>query len=172
MISSDPSTDWRESIAPAEMLTSSSGQCKQLHHLKGNPFRQVIRFHEKSKDKAPPSTPLPQRPRRDPGMPRLPSGQSNPPYLVHTLDGQFVDASGRTLLLRGVNVSGSSKAPPGQPSHVLNGLWESAETGGQSFVGQPFPLDEADEHLTRLRSWGFNMLRYPITWEALEHEGP
>jgi len=54
MISSDPSTDWRESIAPAEMLTSSSGQCKQLHHLKGNPFRQVIRFHEKPKDKAPP----------------------------------------------------------------------------------------------------------------------
>ncbi|KAL4075258.1 glycoside hydrolase family 5 protein [Scleroderma yunnanense] len=105
-------------------------------------------------------------------MPRVPPGQFNPPNLIHTLDGQFVDASGRTLLLRGVNLSGSSKAPPGQPSYVLDGLWESAEAGGRSFIGHPLPLDEADEHLSRLRGWGFNMLRYPITWEALEHEGP
>ncbi|KAH7890152.1 glycoside hydrolase family 5 protein [Phlebopus sp. FC_14] len=112
-------------------------------------------------------------------MPQVPStcpaaGQPTGPYFVHTIDGNFVDSHGRTLLLRGVNLSGSSKAPVGQPSHVLDGFWEAAEAGGKSFVGQPLNLDDgsADEHLSRLRGWGFNTLRYPITWEALEHEGP
>ncbi|KAI5983227.1 glycoside hydrolase family 5 protein [Pisolithus albus] len=112
-------------------------------------------------------------------MPQVPltctqTGQPLPDYLVHTLDGNFVDSSGRTLLLRGVNLSGSSKAPVGHPSYILNGFWEAGATGNETFVGQPLNLADgsADEHLRRLRGWGFNMLRYPITWEALEHEGP
>ncbi|KAG6330283.1 hypothetical protein ID866_8806, partial [Astraeus odoratus] len=112
-------------------------------------------------------------------MPKVPpvcpaTGQPIPDYFVHTIDGNFVDTSGRTLLLRGVNLSGSSKAPVGQPSYLLEGFWENAAVGGESFVGQPLNIDDgsADEHLRRLRGWGFNMLRYPITWEALEHEGP
>ncbi|KAI6110307.1 glycoside hydrolase family 5 protein [Pisolithus croceorrhizus] len=112
-------------------------------------------------------------------MPQVPltcaqTGQPVPDYLVHTLDGNFVDGSGRTLLLRGVNLSGSSKAPVGHPSHILKDFWEAGEAGSESFVGQPLNLADgsADEHLRRLRGWGFNMLRYPITWEALEHEGP
>jgi hypothetical protein len=39
-------------------------------------------------------------------------------------------------------------------------------------VRRPFPLDEADEHFGRLASWGFTFLRFLVTWEAIEHEGP
>src|SRR5262249_43401616 len=41
-----------------------------------------------------------------------------------------------------------------------------------SFIGRPFPLAEADEHLARLRYWGFNVVRLLTTWEAVEHKGP
>src|SRR5690606_19321055 len=39
-------------------------------------------------------------------------------------------------------------------------------------IGRPFPLEEAREHLRRLRHWGFNTLRLLTTWEAVEHSGP
>ncbi|KAH0830099.1 glycoside hydrolase family 5 protein [Lanmaoa asiatica] len=115
----------------------------------------------------------------DADMPQVPrtcpaTGQPTSKDYVYILNGHFVDTTGRTLLLRGVNLSGSSKAPVGQPSHVLDDFWASAQAGGHSFLGRPFNLDDgsADAHLNRLRGWGFNVLRYPVTWEALEHEGP
>lgn len=112
-------------------------------------------------------------------MPLVPSlspatGQPAPPYFIHTTDAHFVDNAGRSLLLRGVNLSGSSKAPNGRQSQVLDGFWESGEEGNESFVGRPLNLDDgsADVHLARLKGWGFNMLRYVVTWESLEHKGP
>ena len=112
-------------------------------------------------------------------MPRIPSlspATNNPTkaFYVHTIDQAFVDNAGRHLLLRGVNLSGDAKAPVGDPSYLRDALWEAGESGECSFVGRPLCLEDgsADVHLARLRGWGFNVLRYPITWESLEHAGP
>ncbi|KAF7295266.1 Glycoside hydrolase family 5 protein [Mycena indigotica] len=112
-------------------------------------------------------------------MPTVPShspatGSATSSSYIHTTDCNFVDNAGRTLLLRGVNLSGSSKAPVDRPSYIREDFWETAEAGGESFIGRPLNIDDgsADVHLARLSGWGFNMLRFPVTWESLEHEGP
>ena len=76
---------------------------------------------------------------------------------------RLVDERGRTCILRGVNLGGSSKVPsrgdPGDPR-------------GVSFVGRPFPPGDAEEHFRRLRDWGMLFNRFVVTWEAVEHRGP
>ena len=91
--------------------------------------------------------------------------------MIHVEGSDFKDEQGRTLLLRGVNLGGSSKVPftPNGASHILDGFFNHRQV---SFVGRPFPLAEADEHFTRLRRWGFTFLRLLTTWEAIEHAGP
>mmetsp|Transcript_18684 Transcript_18684/g.30485 ORF Transcript_18684/g.30485 Transcript_18684/m.30485 type:complete len:766 (-) Transcript_18684:1517-3814(-) len=83
----------------------------------------------------------------------------------------FKDEGGRILMLRGVNLGGCTKIPTKPHSATWNGK-HFYDTKEVSFVGRPFPLEEADEHLGRLRSWGFVFLRFLITWEAVEHSGP
>jgi hypothetical protein len=81
----------------------------------------------------------------------------------------FKDEQGRTLMLRGVNLGGSTKVPVGMPTCRREGFYDHHAV---SFVGRPFPLEEADEHFSRLRAWGLTFLRFLVTWEAIEHAGP
>jgi hypothetical protein len=83
----------------------------------------------------------------------------------------FKDELGRRTMARGINLGGSSKVPstPDGATYRREGFFEHRTV---SFVGRPFPLAEADGHFRRLRRYGFNFLRFLITWEAIEHAGP
>jgi hypothetical protein len=91
--------------------------------------------------------------------------------MILTAGRHFIDEFGRRLLLRGVNLGGSSKVPyqPDGATYRREGFFDHRNV---SFVGRPFPLDEADEHFARLKAWGFTFLRLLVTWEAVEHAGP
>lgn len=86
-------------------------------------------------------------------------------------DGRFCDGHGRQIVLRGINVAGDAKFPskPDQPSHVADDFFEGDRV---SFVGRPFPRDEAPLHFSRLKRCGYNTIRYVFTWEAIEAAGP
>jgi hypothetical protein len=89
---------------------------------------------------------------------------------LHIEGGLFLDTDGREIILRGVNLGGDCKLPwPNGATHIPS---DFADHRTVSFIGRPFPLDEADAHLGRIAGWGFNCLRLLTTWEAVEHAGP
>lgn len=90
--------------------------------------------------------------------------------------GDFIDSERRKITLKGINLDSSAKLPqtPDLPtdypaSNPNSIFWDGDNV---SFVGRPFPLEEAEEHIKRIKSWGYNVIRYVITWEAIEHRGP
>lgn len=88
--------------------------------------------------------------------------------------GNFRDNQHRMLTLRGINLDGCAKLPKTPELTTFTPLSEEYWDGDNvSFVGRPFfKLEDAPEHLERIRSWGYNFIRYVYTWEALEHSGP
>ena len=89
---------------------------------------------------------------------------------IHIEKSYFKDQSGRTVIFRGVNLGGDCKLP--YPNGGTNIPTDFSDNKKVSFIGRPFPLNKADEHFNRLKSWGFNCLRLLTTWEAIEHNGP
>ena len=84
---------------------------------------------------------------------------------------KFKDENNREVTIHGINVAADAKFPfsPDLPSHVLEQFFDGDNV---SFVGRPFPIEDAHLHFSRLRRWGYNTIRYIFTWEAIEAAGP
>lgn len=89
--------------------------------------------------------------------------------ILHIDKMHFKDPSERTILFRGVNLSAKNPQNPYGASYMRKNFYQHKEV---SFVGRPFPLNEAREHFARLSYWGINLLRWSVHWEAVEHAGP
>ncbi|KAK6462042.1 family 5 glycoside hydrolase [Scheffersomyces coipomensis] len=93
-------------------------------------------------------------------------------------EGNFIHStSGRKIILKGINLDAAMKLPtsPALPSFkgdCTDGDNVFFDGDNVTFVGRPFPLEEAQQHILRIKSWGYNTIRYLLTWEAIEHAGP
>jgi len=100
------------------------------------------------------------------GSSSISSGVTFESVLPHAKLDAFADAHGRTLLLRGLNVSGDAKYPV---SHALAGTPEFYDVSRVSYAGKPFAdAREAEQWWARLRAWGIGVVRLVVCWEALE----
>jgi hypothetical protein len=90
---------------------------------------------------------------------------------LNTHGSWITDAAGRKILMKGLNLAGTSKLPS-QPDGSSYRPESLGDPENVSFLGRPFPLAEADEHYDRIAAWGFRFLRFLVSWEAIEHDGP
>ncbi|CCD26330.1 hydrolase NDAI_0H01560 [Naumovozyma dairenensis CBS 421] len=98
-----------------------------------------------------------------------------PEKVLISPSGEFCDENGNVVLLRGVNLDPSVKYPasPLQSTHypiVDSTFFEKALD--VSFLNHPMPLEEVELHINKIKSLGYNTIRFPFTWESIEHEGP
>lgn len=97
---------------------------------------------------------------------------------IHIEQNLLKDDYGRTVLLRGINLTGHSKLPTGPPNSTHHGKPEFYDHKNITFLGNPFTSSDAHEHFERLSRWGLTFARVLVTWEALgtlyliEHSGP
>ncbi|MCL2252650.1 MAG: cellulase family glycosylhydrolase [Treponema sp.] len=91
--------------------------------------------------------------------------------MLQKINNLILDNENRTLILRGVNLGGDSKIPFDTPGSEISLDFLDTQKN-VSFIGRPFPLEEAQTHFKRLKKAGMTFLRFLITWEAIEHEGP
>lgn len=83
---------------------------------------------------------------------------------VKIQNNNFYDNNNCQMQFRGINLSGTSKLPIN-----FSNLYD---TNSISFVGRPFSLKDGPRHFERLKNWGFNLVRFVITWEAIEPHEP
>jgi hypothetical protein len=76
----------------------------------------------------------------------------------------FRDSHGRYVHFHGTNLSGSIKWPTTEDFPSIG--------TGPHYRDKPFPLADADKHFSQLQRLGFNAVRFLISWEALQPDGP
>lgn len=91
--------------------------------------------------------------------------------------GNILNADNQYVQLKGINADALMKLPKTPHMALYEGDLSDAEhvffEGDHvTFVGRPWPLEDAHEHLMRIKRWGYNTIRYLLTWEAIEHAGP
>ena len=82
-------------------------------------------------------------------------------------DSNLRDQHGRNILVRGVNLTGSSKMPTKPELAQEHGTREFYDHANITFVGRPFTPDDAYEHFQRLSKWGLTFCRLLVPWEAI-----
>ena len=84
------------------------------------------------------------------------------PLFPHNTENCFSDIHGRTIVLHGLNVGACSKVPT-----VITRMNSSEKQ--INYSGRPFKtIEEASEWWARLRLWGVSIIRWVVTWEAIE----
>lgn len=93
---------------------------------------------------------------------------------------------GRNVLLRGVNCGGNVKLPMGvrtqdkidyvalkdpeyarkEITFVGKQIVPIGHHDERKTTGRPFPIEDAHVHFRRISRWGFNCLRFLVTWEV------